>query len=50
MVGVDGAKHLWVGEPYVRRVLDEVVDRVVGPGATPLPTTWQGPYTTHSDL
>ena len=33
VVGVDGAKHLWVGEPYVRRVLDEVVARVVGPGA-----------------
>ena len=38
------------GEPYVRRVLDEVVARLVGPEATPLPTTWQGPYTTHSDL
>ncbi|HYN65450.1 MAG TPA: alpha/beta hydrolase [Ornithinibacter sp.] len=50
VVGVDGAKHLWVGEPYVRRVLDEVVVRVVDPSLTPLPTTWQGPYSTHSDL
>ena len=50
VVGVDGAKHLWVGEPYVRRVLDEVVARIVGPEAVPLPRTWQGPYTTHSDL
>jgi alpha/beta superfamily hydrolase len=38
VVGVDGAKHLWVGEPAVRRVLDEVVKRVA-PSAYPLPTT-----------
>lgn len=38
VVGVDGAKHLWVGEPAVRRVLDEIVARVA-PGASPLPTT-----------
>ena len=37
VVGVDGAKHLWVGEPAVRRVLDEVVRRVA-PAAYPLPT------------
>jgi hypothetical protein len=37
VVGVDGAKHLWVGEPAVRRVLDEVVRRVA-PDAFPLPT------------
>ena len=38
VIGVDGAKHLWVGEPAVRRVLDEVV-RTVAPAAHPLPTT-----------
>jgi alpha/beta superfamily hydrolase len=38
VVGVDGAKHLWVGEPAVRRVLDEVVKRVA-PEAYPLPTS-----------
>jgi alpha/beta superfamily hydrolase len=38
VVGVDGAKHLWVGEPAVRRVLDEIVQRVA-PEAYPLPTT-----------
>ena len=43
VVGVDGAKHLWVGEQHVRRVLDEVVG-VVAPDAAPLPTTWPGPY------
>jgi hypothetical protein len=41
VVGVEGAKHLWVGERYVRRVLDEVVT-AVHPGAAPLPTTWEG--------
>jgi alpha/beta superfamily hydrolase len=37
VIGVDGAKHLWVGEPYVRIVLDEIV-RHVNPEAFPLPT------------
>ncbi|MEW9547562.1 alpha/beta hydrolase [Nonomuraea sp. NPDC050783] len=37
VVGVDGAKHLWVGEPYVRIALDEIVKRV-NPSAYPLPT------------
>jgi alpha/beta superfamily hydrolase len=49
VVAVPGAKHLWVGEPYVRRAFDEVVARVV-PGAWPLPTTWHGPYTMWDDL
>ncbi len=39
VVAVEGAKHLWVGEPYVRRALDEIVARV-NPGAAPLPHTW----------
>jgi alpha/beta superfamily hydrolase len=39
VVAVEGAKHLWVGEPAVRRVLDEIVKRVV-PDAAPLPTEW----------
>ncbi|WP_084960723.1 alpha/beta hydrolase [Thermoactinospora rubra] len=37
VIGVDGAKHLWVGEPYVRIVLNEIVKRV-NPAAHPLPT------------
>lgn len=41
--GVAGAKHLWVGEPFVRIVLDEVVARVA-PSRSPLPTTWDGPF------
>jgi uncharacterized protein len=40
VIGVDGAKHLWVGEPYVRIVLNEIV-RAVNPGAPPLPTEWE---------
>ncbi|ADG87637.1 hypothetical protein TBS_23430 [Thermobispora bispora] len=37
VIGVPGAKHLWVGEPYVRIVLNEIVKRV-NPAAAPLPT------------
>ncbi|MCW2946792.1 MAG: hydrolase of the alpha/beta superfamily-like protein [Actinoallomurus sp.] len=37
VIGVDGAKHLWVGEPYVRIVLNEIVKRVA-PETCPLPT------------
>ncbi|HEY7012390.1 MAG TPA: alpha/beta hydrolase [Streptosporangiaceae bacterium] len=40
VVGVDKAKHLWVGEPYVRIVLNEIVRRV-NPAAWPLPTEWK---------
>jgi uncharacterized protein len=39
VIGVEGAKHLWVGEPAVRRVLDEVVRRVA-PEHHPLPHTY----------
>ena len=45
VIGVDGAKHLWVGENYVRIVLAEIV-AAVNPAALPdgrtLPTTWGG--------
>jgi alpha/beta superfamily hydrolase len=37
VVAVDQAKHLWVGETYVRIVLNEIV-RWVSPAAHPLPT------------
>ncbi|MGH8894849.1 MAG: alpha/beta hydrolase [Actinomycetes bacterium] len=42
VIGVEGARHLWVGEPSVRRVLDEVV-RLVAPDAYPLPTRLEEP-------
>lgn len=41
LVGVDGAKHLWVGEAATKRVLDEIV-KVVNPAAYPLPETFEG--------
>ena len=37
VVAVDGAKHLWVGEPYVRIALTEIVRRV-NPAALVPPT------------
>src|SRR5580692_5705878 len=40
VIAVPGAKHLWVGERYVRIVLDEIV-RQVNPAAWPLPTDWE---------
>ena len=42
VIGVPGARHLWVGEPAVRRVLDEIVLRLA-PDAHPLPARWDGP-------
>ena len=36
LVPVEGAKHLWVGEAYVRIVLDAIVERVA-PDRAPLP-------------
>ncbi|WES65239.1 alpha/beta fold hydrolase [Microbacter sp. GSS18] len=41
VIGVDGAKHLWVGETQTRRVLTEIV-AAVNPDALPLPTEWHG--------
>jgi uncharacterized protein len=40
VIGVPGAKHLWVGERYVRIVLNEIVRRV-NPACWPLPTEWE---------
>ena len=41
LIGVDGAKHLWVGEAATKRVLDEIV-RAVNPAAYPLPEVYLG--------
>ena len=38
VVGVEGGRHLWVGETLVRRALDEIV-AVVAPSRGPLPRT-----------
>ena len=39
LIAVEGAKHLWVGEPSVYRVLSEIVKRV-SPKSLPLPTEY----------
>ena len=44
VVGVPGAKHLWVGD--AETALDEIVRRVNPQAAVPLPTTWDGPMET----
>lgn len=40
VIAVDRARHLWVGEKYVRIVLNEIV-RLVNPRAWPLPAEWK---------
>jgi alpha/beta superfamily hydrolase len=47
--GIDGAKHLWVGERFVKIVLDEIVG-LVAPEMSPLPTHWGGPMDRWSDI
>ena len=42
VIAVDRARHLWVGETYVRIVLNEIVARL-NPDAWPLPTEWKDP-------
>jgi alpha/beta superfamily hydrolase len=37
IIPVDGAKHLWVGEPSVHRVLSEIT-KILAPERLPLPT------------
>jgi alpha/beta superfamily hydrolase len=36
VIGVDGAKHLWVGESATKRVLNEIV-KIAAPDSYPLP-------------
>jgi uncharacterized protein len=49
VIGVPGAKHLWVGERHARIALDGIVASVL-PGVAPLPTTWQGPMERWTDV
>lgn len=42
LVGVDGAKHLWVGEKYAYRALKEIAGTVLG-APVELPVEWHGP-------
>lgn len=49
VVGVEGAKHLWVGERYVRIVHDAIADHLV-PGSAPLSYDYDGPMERWSDI
>lgn len=49
VLGVEGAKHLYVGEKYVRIVHDAIVARIVPGGAT-IDYDWDGPTERWSDL
>jgi dienelactone hydrolase len=40
VVGVEGAKHLWVGD--AEKILDEIVRRVAPGVVVPLPRDWDG--------
>lgn len=46
VVPIEGAKHLWVGEKYVRRAHQEIVDAVLGDDAPRLPGQVTGPVAT----
>ncbi len=50
LVAVDGAKHLWVGESQVQRVLDEIVAHVAPEVPVPLPRSWSGASTQAEDV
>ncbi len=39
IIAVDGAKHLWIGEPSVYRVLSEITS-LIAPARLPLPTEY----------
>lgn len=40
LLGVDGAKHLWVGEKYVATILNEIASVVTGNRHTELPSSY----------
>lgn len=47
LVAVDGAKHLWVGEKYAGRALNEIASTVLGEYVE-LATEWNGPVAAQS--
>lgn len=48
VIAIEGGRHLWVGETFVRTAMNEIVARLA-PGRLPLPTTWDGTYEMSSD-
>ena len=49
IIEVPDGRHLFIGERYVRIVLDHVVGRIA-PAYSPLPSEWDGPMQTWSVL
>jgi len=49
VIAVDGAKHLWVGDKYVRIALNEIVSAVLATDIA-LPTEFDGPMERWSDI
>lgn len=45
-----GAKHLWIGEPWVRWVLDSIVAVAAPAVPLPLPVEWDGDMTIWDDM
>ncbi|MDJ0357191.1 alpha/beta fold hydrolase [Paenarthrobacter sp. PH39-S1] len=43
VIGIDGGKHLWVGEKFTARALNEIASAVLGSPGTVLPGEWDGP-------
>lgn len=50
IIAAAGAKHLWVGETWVRWVLNQIVTVVAPTVAVPLADEWEGPVTHWDDL
>lgn len=50
VVPVEGAKHLWVGEKYVRHAHHGILTGVGLGDCVPLPTHWAGPMETARDI
>ena len=50
LIEAPGAKHLWVGETWVRWVLSRIVATVAPEVPVPLPTEWVGPAERWDDL
>ena len=49
VIVIPEGRHLWVGERFVRIVLDAIT-AIVSPEKAPLPDSWSGPMTRWSDL
>ncbi|MBG0741759.1 alpha/beta fold hydrolase [Paeniglutamicibacter antarcticus] len=46
VLGIDGGKHLWVGEKFAARALNEISALVLDRPGSVLPSEWDGPLAT----